>query len=224
MTEGAVAQVRVENVAGLVDDGLCGGLRLRDVGPFGYQPLELDHRPGVADSGHHLLEDLPVHQKVARVAVDGHNGLLSAEQFFLVVRRNVDDAVDFAVEEEFLGLHHVGGLISHVSIRPGVESLGQRAARRSLAQVDDTDGHVAQDLRRVGQRIGRGVDKERENQNQHDAAVRENRAVFVGHDGAQLLTVGFELSCETVHATISPRIFLPCKDVSDAAGTETVRR
>ena len=211
--EGSVTEVRVEEVVRLVDDGLRRGLRLRDVGPLGDQPLELDHGAGLPDRGHELLEYLPVHEEVARVAVDRHDGLLTAVEFLGVIRRDVDHAVDLAVVEEPAGLLHVGGLVGHIGVRTRVEGLDQAAARRRAALVHHADGDVAQHLRPVGQRIGRGVDQQRKDENQHDAAVGEDRAVLVAHDRQQLLAVGFHLSRKAAHATVSPRISAPCRPV-----------
>ena len=222
--EGSVAQIGVEQIVRLVDDRLRHGLRLRNVRPFGDQPPELDHRARLPDRRHQLLKNLPVHEEIAGVAVDRHVGLRPADELPLVVRRNVDHAVDLAAVEQLPGLLHVRRFVGHIRIRPGVEGFDQAAARRRAACVHHTDRHVAQHLRAVGQRVGRGVDQHGEDEDQQHAAVGEDRAEFVPHHCAELLQVGGHLSCKTVHATISPRIFLPSPRVSDAADTEAVIR
>ena len=222
--EGTVSQVGVEQVVRLVDYGLRRGLCLRDVRPLGDQALEFHHRARAADRGHQFLESLAVHQEVAGVDVDRHVGLRAPEHFFLVVRRYIDHAVYFAVEEELLGLLHVRRVVGHVRIWPGVERCREAAAGRGAALVHHADRHVAQHLCAVGHRVDRGVDDQRENQDEDDACVGEYRAEFVAHDRQHLLPVGRYLMCEPAHVITSPSIFPPCRSSAGAAGTGAVRR
>lgn len=219
-----VTQIGVEQVVRLIDDRLRHGLCLRDVGPLGDEPLELDHGSRPPDGGHQLLEYLAVHQEVAGVAVDGHVGLLASVEFSVVVGGDVDHAVDLAAEEELLGLLHRGRLVGDIGVRTGVEGLDQRPARRGAALVDHADRDVAQHLRAVGQRVGRSVDQDREDQDQHDAAVGEDGPEFVPYDRTELDPVGSQLSCQSVHVSSSPRIFPRCRRASGAADTAAVRR
>ena len=222
--ERSVTQIGVEEVVRLVDHGLGRGLRLRDVGPLGDQALEFDHRPRLADRGHDLLEHLPVHQEIAGVAVDRHIGLLAAVELLFVVRGDVDHAVDLAGVKQRPGLLHRGRRVGDVGVGPGVEGVDQTAAGRRAGFVHHADRHVAQHLRTVGQRIGRGVDDEREDQDQHGAAVLEDRLELVADDRPQLLPIGGHLVCESTHTITSPRIFPPCIPFSDAAGRGAVRQ
>ena len=208
----------------LVDHGLGGGLRLRDVGPLGDQALEFDHRPRLADRGHDLLENLAVHQEVAGVGVNRHVGLLAAVEFLLVVRRNVDHAVDFAAVEQLFGLFHRGRIVGHIGVRPGVEGVDQTAAGRRAAFVHHADRHVAEHLRPVSHRVDGGVDDQRENEDQDHARIGEDRAELVAHDRQHLLPIRGHLMCETAHAITSPSIFPPCRWSAGAAGTEAVRQ
>ena len=209
---------------GLVDDRLGRGLRLREVGSLGDQTLEFDHRARGADRGHDLLKHLPVHEEVAGVGVDRDIGLQAAEQFLLVIRRNVDHAVDLAFEEEILGLLHARRIVGHIGVRPGVEGFDQAAAGRRAAFVHHADRHVAEHLRPVSHRVDGGVDDQRENEDQDHARIGEDRAELVAHDRQHLLPIRGHLMCETAHAITSPSIFPPCRWSAGAAGTEAVRQ
>lgn len=181
---------------------------LRDVGSFCDQPLEFHHSSCGADARHELLERLAVHQKIAGIDIERNDRLLSAEQFFLVIGGDVNHAVYLPVVEKVFGLVHVAGFVGHIDVRSGIEGIDQLTAGRSVAHVDYSDRHVTKYLRPVSQRIERGIDQQGEHQHENHAGIREDRAVFVADDGAELLPVRGYLFGKSTHRYNLPQYFL----------------
>ena len=205
--ERSVTQIGNEKVVRLVDDRLRRGRRLRDVGAFGDEPLELYHGPRLSDARHELLEHLTVHEEVAGVDIERHGGRRTAQQLLLVILRNVDHAVDLAGEEELFGLLHAARLVGHVGIGAGVEGADQFAARRGLALVDHADRDVAQHFGSIGRCVERRVDEDGQHHDQQYAAVGEDRLVFVADDRSQFGSIGLQYLFDSSHRYILPQYF-----------------
>lgn len=208
ITNDPYPKIGIEQVVALVNHGLRRGRSLRDVGSFCDQPLEFHHSSCGADARHELLERLAVHQKIAGIDIERNDRLLSAEQFFLVIGGDVNHAVYLPVVEKVFGLVHVAGFVGHIDVRSGIEGIDQLTAGRSVAHVDYSDRHVTKYLRPVSQRIERGIDQQGEHQHENHAGIREDRAVFVADDGAELLPVRGYLFGKSTHRYNLPQYFL----------------
>lgn len=161
-------------------------------------PLDLAVR--VEHAAHHVEKDLSVHQKIAGVGVNRDVDPLVAHDFFLVVGRNDDDAVDFPLVEQPLGLFETRRLVCDAQVRRGIERSDELTALGRMTVVDDGYRNVAQHFVLIGQRIGRGVDENSSYDDQYDARVAEYMAVFVSQNTRKFPEFGTEPVCLHDHS------------------------
>ena len=169
----------------------------------------------MAYAAHDVEKNLPVHQEVTCIGIDGKVDLFGPHQFLFIVARNDDDAVYLPFEKEFFRFVEAGRFVNDVDVGCGVERTDQLAARRRAAVIDYRDGHVAQHFVFIGERIGRRVDENGAHGNQQYTCIAEDVAVFVAQHRGEFAE--FLLKTGRYHFTVSPSIFLRCIFSSFAA-------